>query len=434
MADKDLSRQVASGTAGAGAPDAAEGPRRAKTARKSTKRSVFGKVYLLYVLALVLALAGLYAYVRGVMVEYEAQNPDVWVREAIAHASESDGRIGQFLEEHVFSDVRYGGTLGDPSAMKERFYDVVKALKDGAADRIACAEDPLHAGTETPVVCVTADGEPFLYVQLREKGRETKLGIMSITDWELETALLLAGDGAEMVFEKNAAGADLPSAGLSYAVEIPEGFTLLVNGSPVSEAVPHGESALEEFQYVAPYTDVPSGLKYQLSGLHFQPVLEALTNAGRPAELIRTGPGTYTVSADYEPTQEAEDLIRGIADPLEIGKLWSKFMTDDVPGAYHGFYQVVSGCMLLEGSNLYDLAEAWADSIDITFVSNHTYQPWTGEEVSNYTKYSDTLLSCDVYFEKNLRVAGQDRVDVFHNRMFFVLVDGTWYLADMLAL
>ena len=37
-------------------------------------------------------------------------------------------------------------------------------------------------------------------------------------------------------------------------------------------------------------------------------------------------------------------------------------------------------------------------------------------------------------FEKEMRVAGQQRIDVFDNRMYFVNLDGTWYLADMLSL
>lgn len=441
MADKNVTRPRSSGQqaprqSSAGAPSDANASRRAKNARKSGQKSAFGKIYLVYVIVLVLALLGLHLYVRSVMVEYEAQNPDVWAYEALAGASGADGSIGQFLEERVFSDVRYGGALGDPAAMKARFYEGVKAAKEGTAgpQRILCAEDPLHAGTSDPVINVTMDGKPFLRVQLHETGSETKLGIMSITEWELGSVILLSEEGGELPFEKDAAGAAQPSAGLSYEVAIPEGFTLYANGAPVADTVPHAEAQLEEFQYVAPYTEVPKGLEYQLSGLFFQPALTAESNAGRQVDLVRTGEGKYAVSADFEPTQEAEAFIRSIADPLEIGKLWSKFMTDDVAGAYHGFYTVVNGCMLLKGSNLYDLAEAWADSIDITFVSEHAILGWSNETVSNFTRYNDTLLSCDVYFEKNLRVGSQSRTDVFNNRMFFVLVDGAWYLADMFAI
>ena len=72
--------------------------------------------------------------------------------------------------------------------------------------------------------------------------------------------------------------------------------------------------------------------------------------------------------------------------------------------------------------------------MDITFVSNHVITAWNKESISNYIQYSDDLLSCDVYFEKEMRVAGQQRIDVFDNRMYFVNLDGTWYLADMLSL
>ena len=168
--------------------------------------------------------------------------------------------------------------------------------------------------------------------------------------------------------------------------------------------------------------------------------ISALNNAGDEVPAVQTAPGMYDVPADFAETQAAQDIMAGIADPLYIGELWSQFMTDDVAGSYHGFYTVVRECKLLKGSNLYDLAENWADSVDITFVSNHVITAWNKESVSNFTRYNDNLLSCDVYFEKEMRVAGQQRIDVFDNRMYFVNITDPaiaapgWYLADMLSL
>ena len=393
-------------------------------------KSKFWKVYLVYLLAILAGLAALHFYVKGIMVDYEKQNPDTYVNDLLGKVSEKDGQIGQFLEEHAFN-----GPAGELSAAKERFYGVVKSLKSGDAAQVVCEEDPAHIGSMDPVVNVTANGKPFLRVTLHEAEKVTKLMIMNISKWDVTSAVLLDPDRDVSV--PLAAGDD---GLLSYTVEVPEGFTLLLDGSPVGESVSYTESALPEFEYVAPFTEVPAGREYKFEGLAAELKVSALNNAGDEVTAVQTAPGVYDIPANFAETQVAQDLMAGIADPLYIGELWSQFMTDDVAGSYHGFYTVVRECMLLKGSNLYDLAENWADSVDITFVSNHVITAWNKESVSNFIRYNENLLSCDVYFEKEMRVAGQQRIDVFDNRMYFVNITDPaiatpgWYLADMLSL
>ncbi len=393
-------------------------------------KSRFWRVYLVCLALLAVGLVLLHLYVKGIMVKYENQDPVQYVNELLRGADENDKGIGQFLEQHGFN-----GPAGALTASKDRFYGVLKSLKGTDAAQILCEEDPAHIGSTDPVVNVTANGKPYLRVQLHEAEKVTKLMIMNISKWEIASAILLDPD--------RDAAAMLPFGEdglLSYSIEVPEGFTLLLDGTPVSESASRTETALPELEYVAPFTEVPTGLQYDLRGLAVEPKISALNNAGEEVSAVMSAPGVYTVPANFAGTESAEAVMAGVADPLYIGELWSQFMTDDVAGAYHGFYTVVRECKLLEGSNLYDLAERWADSVDITFVSNHVITAWNKESVSNFIQYSDDLLSCDVYFEKEMRVAGQQRVDVFDNRMYFVNIKDPnvaapgWYLADMLSL
>ena len=392
-------------------------------------KSKFWKVYLVYLLVILAGLAALHFYVKGIMVDYENQEPVQFVRGELAPAMPTDGSIGQFLEEHAFN-----GPAGQLNDLKERFYHTVKVSGKGEV-QLSFEEDPAHVGSMDPVVNVTADGKPFLRVTLHEAEKVTKLMIMNISKWDVTSAVLLDPDRDTSV--PLALGED---GLLSYTVEIPEGFTLLLDGSPAGEGVPYAESALPEFEYVSPYTEVPAGREYKFEGLAAELKISALNNAGDEVAAVQTAPGVYDIPADFAETQVAQDLMAGVADPLYIGELWSQFMTDDVAGSYHGFYTVVRECMLLKGSNLYDLAENWADSVDITFVSNHVITAWNKESVSNFIRYNENLLSCDVYFEKEMRVAGQQRIDVFDNRMYFVNITDPdiaapgWYLADMLSL
>lgn len=384
--------------------------------------------YLIYLFVIALALLGVHLYVRGVMVSYEESDPAVYAVRAVRSASARDGAIGQFLEEHVFSSE-----YGDPQAAKAAFYEAAKS-----ADIQAAAEsgefDPVH-----PVYNLTADGKPFLRVAMTETGTETKLGIMAISEWRVDSCILRDPDSLESSVP---AGED---GSLSLSVSAPSDFTVLLDGAALpadSEAVLGAvRAALAEFAYVAPYVQVPEGVEYSLSGLYFEPAISALNNAGTEVSATVSAPGKWSVSAEYQPTQAAEELARSAADPLYIGKLWSKFMTDDVGGSGRGLYTVRSECRLIPGSSLYEMATRWAGSVDITFVSGHVITGWTNEKTENFIMYNEDLFSCDVYFEKNLTLkTGATRVDVFDNRMYFVrikepgAVQPGWYLADMLSL
>ena len=393
-------------------------------------KSKFWRVYLVCLLVILALLAALHFYVKGIMVDYEAQNPDLYVNDLLAKVSEKDGQIGQFLEEHAFD-----GPAGQLAASKERFYSVIRSLKDGDAAQIVCEEDPAHIGSTDPVVNVTVNGKPFLRVAMHEAEKVTKLMIMNISRWDITSAILLDPDR-----DASAPPALGEDGLLSYSIAVPESFTLLLDGSPVAENAAYTEVALADFEYVAPYTEVPAGRQYRFDGMAAELRVSALNNAGDEVPSVQTSPGVYDVPANFAETQEAQDRMAGVADPLYIGELWSQFMTDDVAGYYHGLGTVTSQCKLLEGSNLYDLAYKWAHSIDITFVSSHVITAWNKESVTNFIQYNENLLSCDVYFEKEMRVAGQQRIDVFDNRMFFVNITDPaiaapgWYLADMLSL
>ena len=98
--------------------------------------------------------------------------------------------------------------------------------------------------------------------------------------------------------------------------------------------------------------------------------------------------------------------------------------------------------MLENGTSLYDMAYSWATSIDITFTSQHTLKnpTFTNTKVSDFEVYGKDAFSCTVYLEKNMRIAnGKDKVDVMHDKLYFVHNDitndgkdnPTWKLVEM---
>ncbi len=111
-------------------------------------------------------------------------------------------------------------------------------------------------------------------------------------------------------------------------------------------------------------------------------------------------------------------------------------MTNDLGG---GIGEVTS--FLIPGSELYDQANAFVNSVDITFVWSHSFTGFSNESVTNCIMYNDALFSCDVRCDKNMTLGGGEyRVDEFANRMIFAYIDNNvvdtpgWYLVNMQAI
>ena len=112
-------------------------------------------------------------------------------------------------------------------------------------------------------------------------------------------------------------------------------------------------------------------------------------------------------------------------------------------GRNYGFYNIAE--YLIEDSYLYNYAYQWATNVDITFISNHTLKnpAFTNEKLSNFVVYNDKAFSCDMYLEKNMRLAnGNELTDKMNEKMYFAYYDDTddskdnpsWKLVNMQSL
>ncbi|NMA93748.1 MAG: hypothetical protein GX975_03695 [Clostridiales bacterium] len=363
-------------------------------------------------------------YMRSAMVEYEENTPANFALSLVENASDTDGALGEFLKEHVFEGAHSAGT-----SLKSGFYNKASSSKLSAE-----LEPP--AEPKIQIVNLSADGKPFLRLEIEEVGQRSILNLLAISEWKFNNAFLRYEDSQERSLSLADDGT------LSYRVSLPSGFTLLLCGAEETNLRLESSEQLAEFDPVSDFVPVPVQNIYKIEGLYFEADVSALDNVGEPVPAEKLPSGEFVVEANYAPSAEAEEFINSVADPLYIGELWSKYMTNDVGGPYRGRNKVREECMLLKGSDLYTLATNWASSVDITFVSGHTIDSWTGEKVDNYIKYNDHLLSCDVYFEKNMTLTRtkEKRTDVFNNRMYFVYIEDSaiaepgWYLADMMSL
>ncbi len=399
-------------------------------AREKTKKkgSAFWRFYRFILLLIVFALAAVFLYVRGVMIEYEKSQPDNYVVNLFKHAGKSDKALGQYLQENCFGENSDNAIYGDPAKRSADFYNTV------AFSELESTLDLRNYDAEAPTYSVTVDGKPFASVRIKKGESKNKLGILNISKWSFDSIVLQNPEEEDSSVEFNENGK------FDYTLVMPADFVLKVDGVEVKSFPNAEETVLPEFENMIFFPDVPKGQKITLKDLCFEPVVTVENNEGKEVTLTLEN-GVYYAEAAFAGGEEAEAIAANLGNIVDMGWTWSKFMTDDVGGYWHGLYTVLEKCRIMPGTDFYDKAERWAKSEDIRFVSDHNKIEMKNETVGNYIKYNEKLFSADVYFEKVVYLTnGNVRTDVFNNRMFFVYVDDAtvpspgWYWAEMLAL
>lgn len=388
------------------------------TRTRKRKKNAFGKFYFAYLIIILAALVALFFHVRSVMVEYEANQPQNYVIGLLKHAGKGDKAIGSYLQENCFA----AGDYGDPTAREKAFYNTDAFGELAAKKNLSLSEG------EVEVYDVTADEKPFVTVAIRKTGSKNKLGIMHIDYYDLEYAFIRNPETSKPRTKIS------PEGTISFSVVLPEDFTLLFNDAEV-DISSASEDDIEDFAYFSSYPQVTKGARMDFT-LHYDPIVKVLNNVGEevPLNLEVTPEGyVYYAAADYGSDDTQKAAVTQVGDFLSMYKLWARFMTDDVGGWYHGYYDVKEGCKIMPGSKLEDQAWEWANSIDITFVSDHWNIAFTNEKVDNYVLYNDDFCSADVSFDEIVSVNGVGDVTVkYNNRMFFVRQDGAWYWVGQL--
>ena len=280
--------------------------------------------------------------------------------------------------------------------------------------------------TNAPIYTIYADDAPYLTVHLVPTASYVRLGLLTITDWEVARAILHSPN----VPASESAKVD---EGLAFDVSVPETAGVTVNGKQLATTGTATASApMPGFEYASQFVPVPEAATYRVSGLVSEPEVAASNADGTPIALNRTENG-FAAATLATPNREASQLP---IDPLTVAETWSLLMTNDLGG---GVDQVTQ--YLIPGSELYNQATEFVNSIDITFVWSHSFTGFSNESVTNCIMYNDSLFSCDVRLNKNMVLSsGEERTDEFANTMIFAYVDNNsvstpgWYLVNMQAI
>ena len=395
------------------------------------KGLTFARFYFGLIFLILVSLIVVFFYVRGVLVDYENSSADKYILSELSRAGAHDGSIGEYLQDRCFAPA--GNPGGNPASRKQLFYQNV------SKSDLKVEKNLSESSTEIQCFDVYNGDKAFISVWLKQEGVKNKLGILNIPTYSLQNVIYRNTELNEDKLVLNENGK------LDYEIVVPEGFSLYFDD--VKYSIPENTErvSLKEFKDFGDYDCLPRGYNVVLKDLSYEMKVSVKNNNDEEVLVEKKKDGSYAVSVEYSENAEAKDTLSAAVDPVAIAKLWVDFMQNDVGGPKHGLDKVVSGCKIINNSPMYDKAYLWGTSVDITFVSDHNAKTFKDEDVKNFVRYNDNLISCDVYFNTIIPVTYNGALrntvtQTYYNRMFFMYVSDTniaspgWYWIGSVAL
>lgn len=384
----------------------------------SSEKSNFKKILKLYIILLAIACFVFLVYVLNTLYQYEDSFTDNYMKSVVQDITKTakKGKISKLCDISKLPKNTLDNSNVDYSKTIKQIFKTEKIsykLNDGTKN------------SGNPVYSIYANDQKIMEVTLKVKEQKQRLGLFSYYIWDVDNYKIDAPRGLEF-----------------FDVCVPSNYTVEVNGTKLTEKDIAKSTKNEEYEKFAEYIDMPQMVIYELNNFADVPNIKITDGDGKEVETIITNNKIEIKESSIKVNsyEQAKNKINGDIDILKLAENWSLFLTDDLQGNSHGFYNLKP--YLIQGSNFYSMAYAWATSVDITFVSKHTLKDsaFTNEKLDNFTIYNKNAFSCDIYLEKNMKIAnGQDKTDVMHDKLYFVYYDDTndgvdnpsWKLIDM---
>lgn len=279
---------------------------------------------------------------------------------------------------------------------------------------------------ENPIYDIYANEQKILEISLDGAQKENRLGLLTFNAWKTEKIEPKMENGL-----------------YTCNILVPNNYKVYVNGKELTEEQIIEKVQNEGLTQISKYVEIPYIVKYEVTELIKKPDIKILDEKENEVQYTQEG-NTASRGLDFisiATEEEAKEYIKGKLDILAVAKDWSLYLTDDLEGRLHGYYNISK--YLIEDSDIEKFAYSWATGVDITFVSSHTLlnPTFTDEKVSNFEIYNENAFSCEVYLQKNLKLksGGKKIEDKMNERMYFAFYDETddgkdnpeWKLVNM---
>lgn len=350
---------------------------------KSTKR--FPLFYCIYFLCIALFLTALYVslgVVREYLADYESAQPQY---------------EAQRVFDKYYSAGSYTGLLEICDANYSEFEKadaVISYLNDYTKDK-EITYNSISSGLDSDIkYIVKADGVKFSSFTLTTSDITTPKGVPLYTLKEAE----LYTTGNE-----------------SVRITAPKGYTVLLNGVPVSDVYRTGNMQPHmSCEHMPEGTEGIVYVEYQVNSLYFpEESVQVLSPNGTIAPLNTTEDGSYKADIVYSTSlkSEYEEYVVAAAKAL------AAYMQND------GRFAAIAS-YLDPSSNLYTNVK----SSETYFVIDHSSYTFEDVVTSEYYAYDDTTFSCRVSLTHVLKRYGSKDYRDYLDMTFYLRKIGDTYL------
>lgn len=359
------------------------------------RKKQFRKFYLIFVIILVILAIGSLIYVYKTLKDYEASNPEQFINNLLVNLTSEE------VNKYFVSDSKYEDNQINNirKYFKEKKYEIKK-------------DNNLEYS-------IYNNNELIFKVKLKEGESIQKLGLLKYTKLSLD----------ELKIESN--------RGLYYYnITVPDNFKISINGNELNEKDLVKTSNISGLDDLYKYGTMPKINEYEISFLTKEPVIVISNEQNENVNVDKTNIN-IDVSESFKMIENKEEATKIIGEDIDVFSFiekWSLFLTSDLSGYYNGFNVIKD--FFIEGSTMYQKAYDWAHGIDINFTSKHVLgnPAFTNESVKNYQVYNENTFSCEVTLEKHMIVAGKEKIDKIHSRIYYIKYNGQWKVAQMKAI
>lgn len=383
------------------------------------KKSIFKKFIMIYIIILIVAMIVFLGYVAESLIKYEKNQIENYMEDVISdlkNASEK-GKIEKYID---ISKIGISQFEKENTSINEGFSEFLDTKK------ITYKLNENSTENENPIYDIYADDEKVLEVSLDGTQKENRLGLLTFNAWKTKKIENKMENG---LYTSN--------------ILVPNNYTVYVNDKQLTEKQIVEKVQNEGLSQISKYVEIPYIVKYEVTDLLKKPDVKILDAKGNEVDYTQEG-NTISKELDFisaDTVEEAMKNIKGEIDVLRVAEDWSLYLTDDLEGRLHGYYNISK--YLIDDSDIKKFAYSWATGVDITFVSSHTLlnPTFTDEKISNFEIYNENAFSCEVYLQKNLKLksGGKKIEDKMNDRMYFAYYDETddgkdnpaWKLVNM---
>ena len=361
---------------------------------------VFWIVYMNVVLLLVVFWLFFLFYVRNVLEDYEWSQPQQEVERLIEKLQEGSGsRLFSFRGEvsRFETEEELNQAFMERLKGKELTY---RLLREGIS--------PV-----TQLYGIYADEEKVAEVLLEESNEEPVLVFLTKGYWSLDSV-----EGF------------LPRERYQVDVTIPDIYEVSVNGIVLDAGDYASEpKEIRQFQYSKDYVEVPKLVRYLVNGLVGKPKVEVKDIHGNlidPALYETETEGNFWMDSfvESEMDRELSDMV------LSNAKRYANFFTKDLEGARKSVAPIAD--MFPKDSYYLTLADEYRRH-DMWMYSAHETPVFSDETVCNYVEYAEDFFSCEVYFDRQMKLSGSKKIrkDSVRSKFYYAKLDGEWKIVDL---